>query len=347
MKRYGKLWEKLITKENFELAYRKSKKNKGKFKAVVRFEKNWEKNLEKVRQSVINREFHTGEYKEKVKYEPKKRLIYVLPYCPDRIVQHALMNVLMPIFEKQFIKDSYACIKGRGQHKGSIRCMDFVRRNKYCLKCDIKKFYPSINQAILMKMIERKIKDKNVLWLISDIVFSFKGGKNAPIGNLTSQWFGNFYMTPLDRYVKEVLKCKDYERYSDDFCLFSNDKKYLQDCKEKIRVFIKEQLDLEFSKCDVFHTKQGVDYLGYRHFDNYKLVRKRTAKRTSKRMRTLPEMLKSGKITVEHYEGSVASANGVLKHANTYNLRKKIGLEKLQKEIENERRKRKEQQCNS
>lgn len=342
MKRYGNLWEKLISKENFELAYRKSKKKKSKFNSVQKFEKNWEENLEIVRQSVINKTFRTGEYREKIRYEPKKRFIYVLPYAPDRIVHHALMNVLTPIFEKIFIKDSYACIVGRGQHKGSLRCMEFIRRNKYCLKGDMHHFYPSINHDILYSMIERKIKDKDVLWLIKDIIYSFEGETNVPIGNLTSQWFGNFYLTPMDYYIKHELKCKDYERYSDDFTLYSNDKEYLKDCKEKIEKFVKEKLKLEFSKCYIFHTKQGVDFLGYRHFDNYILVRKSTAKRTSKRIRKLPKRLKNGKISVEHYEGSIASAIGLMKHANTYNLRKKLKLEELQEEIRNDRERRKQ-----
>ena len=125
--------------------------------------------------------------------------------------------------------------------------------------------------------------------------------------------------------------------------MFSNDKKYLKDCKEKIEKFLNEKLLLKFSKSDVFHTKQGVDFLGYRHFnDNYILVRKRTAKKTSKRIRKLPEKLKCGKINVEKSEGQIASANGLLKHANTYNFRKKIGLDNLTQEMkENVRKRRK------
>ena len=347
MKRYGNLWEKLITMDNIRLAYARSKKKKGSYRAVIRFEQDVEENLKKIQKALIDRSFHTGRYRVKVRYEPKKRLIYVLPFNPDRVVHHALMNVMTPVFEKLFIKDSYACIKGRGQHKGSQRCMEFVRRNKYCLKCDIHHFYPSINHDILMNMIKHKIKDKNILWLIEDIVRSFRGDVNVPIGNLTSQWFGNFYLTALDMYIKHELKCRDYLRYSDDFCLFSNDKKYLQDCKIKIQKFINEKLLLEFSKCDIFNTKQGVDYLGYRHFDNYILVRKRTAKRTAKRLRKLPKLLKCGKISVEKYEGSVASAWGVLKHANSYNFRKKVKLAEMQSEIENDRRKRQQEARNS
>lgn len=349
MKRYGNLWEKVISKENFREAYQKSKKNKSKFKAVIKFEKDWENNLEEVRKLLLNKEFKTAKYKRKIVFEPKKRIIYVLPYKPDRIIQHALMNVLTPIFEKLFIRDSYACIKYRGQHKGSLRCMEYVRRNKFCLKCDVKSFYPSIDQKILFEMLKRVIKDKEVLWLLEDIVFSFKdsNGKNVPIGNLTSQWFGNFYLTKLDRFVKQELKIKDYVRYCDDFCLFHNDKQYLHECKRRIEKFLKEELELRFSKSDVFNTKQGVDFLGYRHFDNYILLRKNTAKRIIRRFRELPENLKCGIITEEQYRSTISSAYGWLKHANTHNLQVKLDLYRLRKEIEvkilEERRIRKEQ----
>lgn len=334
VKRYGNLWEQIISKDNFLLAYQKSKKGKSSFTAVKRFAHNWEEKLEAVRQLLVTKTFHTAPYNKKTVYEPKERIIYVLPYKPDRIVQHALMNVITPIFEKLFITDSYACIKYRGQHKGSLRCIEFVRRNKFCLKCDIRKFYPSIDQAILFKMLERVFKDKDVLWLLKDIiVFSFEGGKNVPIGNLTSQWFGNFYLTKMDRFIKQELKIKDYVRYCDDFCLFGNDKAYLHECKRRIEKFLREELELQFSKSDVFNTKQGVDFLGYRHFDNYILLRKNTAKRIIKRMGKLQKELECGIITEEQYRSVITSTYGWLKHANTHNLQIKLQLNKLMAEI--------------
>ena len=175
-------------------------------------------------------------------------------------------------------------------------------------------------------MLERVFKDKDVLWLLKDIVFSFEGEKNVPIGNLTSQWFGNFYLTKLDYYIKHELKIKDYVRYCDDFCLFHNDKKYLHECKQKIEEFLKNELKLTFSKADVFRTKQGIDFLGYRHFDNYILLRKNTAKRIIKRIRTLPENRKNGIITEEQYRSIVTSTYGWLKHANTHNLQMKLQI---------------------
>lgn len=124
-------------------------------------------------------------------YEPKKRTIYVLPFYPDRVVQHALINIIEPLWVGLFIKDSYACIKNRGIHVASTRTTEYVKRNKYCLKMDIRSFYPSVNHDILFGIVKRKIKDKDVLWLIEKIIYSFEGESNVPIGNLTSQWFGN------------------------------------------------------------------------------------------------------------------------------------------------------------
>ena len=330
MRRHGKLWEKIISEKNIQLAYIKARKHKSQFRAVKKFEKNEKENLEKIRQSLINKTFKTAKYFEKQVYEPKQRTIYVLPFSPDRIVQHALMNILIPIFEGLFIKDSYACIENRGLHKGSLRTMEYVRRNKYCLKCDISKFYPSINHEILLKIIKRKIKCKDTLWLVEDIVNSFPGNTNIPIGNFTSQWFGNLYMNELDRYVKEELKIKDYIRYCDDFCLFHNDKKVLNQAKVKIKEFIETRLELKFSKCDLFQTSQGVDFLGYRHFKKYILLRKSTTKRVKKRLSKLPKLLEENKISKEQFRSSVASTIGWIKWANSHNLSLALNIRQLQ-----------------
>jgi retron-type reverse transcriptase len=329
MKRYGNLWQQIITKENFELAEKRAKKRKGSRRDVIAFEKNLEKNLEEVRQLVVTKQFHTSPYKSRKIYEPKERVIYILPYTPDRIVQHAIMNILVPIMEKLFIVDSYACIANRGQIKASHRTMEAVRRNKYCLKCDIHHFYPSINQSILSNMYHNKFKDKDFLEIIDDIIFSFPGGYNCPIGNYTSQWSGNFYLTPLDWYCKQKLKIRDYIRYCDDFLLFGNDKAYLHDCRRKIEDFIGTNLELTYSKADVFNVKQGIDFCGYRYFDNYILVRKSTAKRQMKTIKRLPNWVESGKITTDNMRSIIDSTSGWLKHANAYNLKQAMKIDEI------------------
>lgn len=312
-----------------------SQKRKGGQKCIADFNKNALENLENLRQSVINGNFHTSNYKSKVIYEPKKRTIYMLPYAPDRIVQHALMNVLIPYFEKMFISDSYACIKGRGQQKAVLRCSEFTRRNAYCLQCDIHHFYPSIDQNILSKMYHKKFKDKKLLKIIDDIIFSFPGDKNCPIGNYTSQWSGNFYLTSLDNYIKHDLKAKDYLRYCDDFLIFSNDKKYLHDCRVKIEAFIKSNLKLSFSKANVFSTKQGVDFCGYRTFGKYILMRKSTSLRMKRDMKKKYLAYKKGRLPPEKLLATVDSRIGWLKHGCSYNLRKSMNLDNIRKEILN------------
>ena len=319
MKTYKNLWETFISKDNFELALCNAIQCKKKYRQIKAFLKNRDENLEVVRQMVMRGEFHTSEYRSKTIYEPKERIIYKLPFAPDRIVQHAIMNILKPILKQKFIGNSFACIEGRGQHKASLKCSEFVRRNEYCLKCDIRKFYPNIDQKILSAMIHHFIRDEKFMQIVDDVIFSFAGGKNCPIGNYCSQWFGNFYLTRLDNFVKHELKCRDYERYCDDFLLFSNDKQYLNDCKKKIEAFLYDELKLTFSKSDLFKTKQGVDFCGYRHFGKYVLLRKQTAKRTARRLRYFAKQNRKD----DHIRSSIASAYGLLKHCCSFRLRKK------------------------
>lgn len=284
---------------------------------------------------VINGEFHTSKYKAMTIYEPKERIVYKLPYCPDRIVQHAVMNVLKPILENLFIENSYSCIENRGPHKASKKCSEYVRKYKYCLKCDCKKFYPSINQKILSEMFHRIIKDDKFMDILDDIIFSFEGGRNCPIGNYCSQWFGNFYLLPLDNYVLHSLKCGSYIRYCDDFLLFSNDKGFLNECYKNIEKFMHERLELEFSKVSLFNVKQGVDFCGYRSFGKYVLVRKSTAKRIKKRVEYIRENLDSSDIS--KVESQLASSYGQLKHACTYNFRTSMDFDNLWQSVKERR----------
>ena len=181
-------------------------------------------------------------------------------------------------------------------------------------------------------MLHNVVKDDKFMAVVDDVVFSFEGDYNCPIGNYCSQWFGNFYLTKLDNYVLHTLKCGAYERYCDDFMLFSDDKKFLRDCKEKIKNFLAEELELHFSKAEVFNVKQGVDFCGYRYFKNYPLLRKSTAKKLKRRFKTIDKQLASGNCDIEHIAGQLASANGLLSHGKCYNLRKSIGYyEKVEK----------------
>ena len=333
MKRRGNLFKEIVTTENIHLAYCKARKGKRRQRKVQAFEKNLDDNIKNISKSLIDRTFQTSEYRTKIIHEPKERTIFILPFAPDRIVQHSLMNIIEPMWDKMMIHNNFACRVGKGIHAGSRKTMEYVRKNNYCLKCDISKFYPSVNHDILYDILQRKIKCTDTLWLLKNIICSCPGGKNVPIGNYTSQWFGNMYLNELDMYVKHELKCKDYVRYCDDFCLFHNDKSVLNAMAKRIESFLLNRLNLKFSKCDLFPVSHGVDFLGYRHFRKYILLRKSTAKRVKKRLARLPRLLEKGKITKKQAESSVASTWGWLKWANTYNLRLSLDIDNLRQVI--------------
>lgn len=334
MKRHGNLFERIVDIDNLEEAYNKAKRGKTWQDKVKEFDENKDENLSRLRQSLIDGTFTTSEYRIKTIHEPKERQIFILPFFPDRIVQHALMNIISPIWDKMMIKDSYACRKGKGQHKGSMRCMQFVRRNSWICQFDISKFYPSINHEILLRIIGRKIKDKRVMALFENIITSIDGATNVPIGNYTSQWFGNLYMNELDTFVKHNLHVRDYIRYCDDFLIFGKDKETLKGIMLQTENFVTQKLKLRLSKKALYPTSHGVDFLGYRHFPNGKmLVRKSTAKRVRRRIKALPWDLSHGKITHEQAMGKLASAHGWLKHANAYNLRMSIDFDEIYREV--------------
>lgn len=309
------------------LALQKAAKGKRKNRMVCKVEERPEYFLNKLRVKLLDGTYETAPYKSKIVYEPKRRVIHKLPFYPDRIVHHAIVNVMGDYWDSLFIHDSYACRKGKGQHAGSAACMPMVRRNKYVLKCDVSKFYHSIDHDTLKYIIRNKLKDKMLLALLDEVIDSsrtcdiLKPGQGVPIGNLVSQWFGNLYMNEFDMFIKHKCRVKDYVRYCDDFVLFDNDKSRLRELDRALAEFLGSSLKLNLSKHELYPTSHGVDFLGYRHFDNYILVRKSTAKRIMKRMNLIRAKLNAGCTDYDRYLGQVDSALGWLKWANTYNLR--------------------------
>lgn len=316
MKRYKHLWDEFISMENLELAAKKAVKSK-KSKWTTRvFEKNKTEYLKKLQQMLINGEFNTSPYRVRKIYEPKERLIYILPLYPDHIVHHALINILGPIWQASFIRDSYACIPDKGLHKASHAVMRFIRRNKYVLQCDVRKFYPSINHQVIFDVIKKKIADSRLLAVLHNIIWSCGGETNLPIGNLTSQWMGNVYLNELDHFVKEQLHCRDYIRYCDDFCLFANDKKILHEYEKKIGRFLQEKLKLQFSKSAVYPTKRGIAFIGYRHFRKFILLRKYGAAKMRRHIMNIAIHNDTSDLAV----GQLASYHGWAKWCCSYNF---------------------------
>ena len=315
MKTYKHLWDQFISMENFELAARRAIKSKRNKKSTQNFLQNKDVLLEKLRQDLIYDRFQTSKYRTFFVYEPKKREIYELPLYPDHIVHHALINVLGPIWQKRFIKDSYACIPGRGVHSAIQKTMLMVKKNKYVLQCDIRKFYPSINHEIMFNIIRRKIADKRLLGVLRNIIWSCGGETNLPIGNLTSQWMGNVYLNELDYFVKQQLHCRDYIRYCDDFCLFSNDKRILAQYQERLSQYVRDVLKLEFSKAVIYPVNRGVTFIGYRHFRKFIMLRKYGAKKLRKRVLNRARYNDTTPLAV----GQLASYHGWVKWCASYN----------------------------
>lgn len=337
MKRLGNVYDQIIAPENLRVAFNKAAKGRRKYCVVRRVEAKLDANLAKLHKLLAEGRYKTGKYKSQIVYEPKKRTIRSLPFFPDRTTHHAILNILGPYWDRLFIYDSYACREGKGQHAGSRRCKKFVRRYKYVLKCDVSKFYHSISHDVIKKIVRKKLKCKRTLALLDEIIDSsgscpeLSPGRGVPIGNLVSQWLGNLYLHELDIFVKQELRCKGYTRYCDDFVLFSDSKEELRTWAARIREFLAATLQLSLSKCEVFPSVHGVDYLGYRHFRRYILLRKSTAKRIKHRLANVRRNLDTGDLA--HLMGQVASAAGWMQHANTHNLRIVTMLKFLQRRL--------------
>lgn len=329
-KKYGGLFDKIVSLDNLELAYNKAAKGKRSRGIVSLIGSDLPFFLTHLQQLLITGRFTTADYKIKKIFEPKERLIYILPFYPDRIVHHAIMNVLEPIFEKWFYDHSLACRKGKGIHSGSRMTAGYVKRFTYCIKGDYSKFYPSIDHDVMKSILRHKIKDKRVLALLDDIIDSIPGKTNLPIGNYVSQWLGNLYLQKFDEFCYEQLHVQHYIRYCDDFVIFSNNKAKLSADMSKLISFAAYDLHMHFSKLQLFKVKQGVDFLGYRHFPDKILLRKSTALRFKRRIRHMHRLADLGILDRLYIRGLLASINGWLQHAYTFNFRKYLQLSRLE-----------------
>ena len=316
---------------NVQKAYNKARKCKRHRKDVLIFTKDKEENLDKVREDIINLAYEPSKYHYFKVYEPKERQIMALPFY-DRVVQHAINNVLEPIFDKRFISQSYACRKGKGMHAASDTLKEWLYEwNKYhpdqplyAIKADIHHYFQSIDHAVLKTEIRKVIKDAGVLALLDRIIDhngNMPDGVGIPVGNLTSQLFANIYLDALDQFIKHELGVEAYIRYMDDFVILSPDKEQLRNWLARIEQFLREELKLEFNpKTTMLAAKNGIDFVGYKHRATHRKVRKDSIKRIK---RTIKKC-ESGKITKEQLQKSIQSWTGHAGHADSYNLRKKI-----------------------
>jgi len=303
MKRKGNLYETIISLDNLKNAVKLAKKGKLKQFGVKKFLENQEENLNILHELLNHRKFKTSEYSEIQIFEPKPRVIARLPFYKDRILHWAIMLQLRDIFVKSFIAQTYSGIKGRGIHKASYDLRKVIKKYDYCLKLDVKKFYENIDHNILKTLLRKKIKDKELLTLLDEIIDSYHSG--LPLGSLVSQYFANFYLSYFDHFIKENLKVRSYFRYMDDMVILSNNKEELHNIFADIEIYLK-CLKLEVKEnYQIFPIKKrSIDFVGYCHYKTHTLIRK---------------SIKKNYIKSKNKE----RWNGWFTHGNTVNLRRK------------------------
>ena len=329
MKTYNNLYKKLCSMNNLANAWRKARKGKTKKPYVIEFEKNIRENLLNLREELLTQNYKPKPLITFTIRDPKTRKISKADFR-DRIIHHALIRVIEPIFDKTFIYDSCANRKGRG-NLFALKSFDKYKRKitnnlhseAFCIKADIKHYFQEINQGILLRIIKGKISDEKVIWLIKQILDNSEQkskGIGMPLGNLTSQFFANVYLNELDYFVKHKLKSKYYIRYVDDFVLLHNSKLQLEIWKPEIEIFLKEELNLELhkDKSKIIPLSRGVDFVGFRNFYHYRLLRKRNIGKMSLRVKCCNK----GIISEQKLLESVQGWNAYAKWANSYRLRK-------------------------
>jgi len=338
MKIYRNLFTSMVSTENLLKAWDEFKKEKrGKIDVQI-FELRLEDNLFRLHRDLVNKRYRHGPYTSFYVRDPKVRRIHKAE-VRDRVVHHMIFQTLNHIFEPTFISDSYSARINKGTHRGVNRLMTFMRKVEqtrgrcFVLKCDIKKFFPTLDHNVLLDIINRRIKDPDVLWLVRLVVKSFssefsriKEPKGVPIGNLTSQIFANIYMNELDQFVKHNLHVNYYIRYTDDFVVAHHDRHYLIEIKEKIEEFLKTKLKLSThpNKIAIRKYTQGIDFLGYVALPKARVLRTATKRRLFKKLKERVRQFKTDKITETILMQSFNSYLGVLGHADGYKLEQEL-----------------------
>ena len=351
MKRYGNLWPQIVEFENLLYAARKAQRSKRYRASVLAFNYNLEQELHQLQRELITQTYQPGDYRTFEITDPKPRLISAAPYR-DRVVHHALCNVIVPLMDRSFIDDTYANRQGYGTHRALARFIQFARTSRYVLQCDIRKYFPSIDLEILKGQMRRKIRCRQTLWLLErlidhsneqepvldyflgdDLLTPLNRRHGLPIGNLTSQFLANVYLDGFDHFVKEQLKVRKYLRYVDDFSLFSDDWQFLADARVAIEDYLATlRLKIHPVKSQLFETAQGANFVGFRVIpmgdrfprDVRVRVRNDNLRRSRRRMRQLQVDYAYGAVSLDDLVQRLRSWEAHLLHGNTYGLRRSL-----------------------
>lgn len=336
------MYSTLTTWENLLLAYRKASRGKRGLPNVAAFEHRLEENLLTLQEELRAKTYQPGAYHSFTIHEPKKRLISAAPFR-DRVVHHALCNVIEPIFERGFITDSYANRVGKGTHKALDRCQHFARHYRYVLSCDIRQFFPSIDHEILAAILATKLDDPHVMWLVERILASGQGvlaeiyqmvyfpgddllayhrPRGLPIGNLTSQFWANVYLNPLDQMIKRQLRCKGYVRYVDDFLLFADDKQTLWGWRQAVADRLAA---LRLTLHPGAHPRpvtEGIPFLGFTVFPEKRRLKRRKSLYFKRKFHRLLAAYQNGEIPLSEVTSSVQGWVNHVRYGNTKALRR-------------------------
>ena len=343
MKRYGNLWGDVASIENLFIASKKAQRGKRFRENVLLFNFNLEEELLTLHEELIAKTYLPGIYRTFLIVEPKKRMISAAPYR-DRVVHHALCNVIVPIFEKTFIDHTYANRLGYGTHRALRSFAKYTRKYRYVFQGDIRQYFPSIDHEILKSLIRRKIKCRDTLWLIDRIIDAsndqkVKGGyfsgddlftpgerrRGLPIGNLTSQFFANIYLNGLDHYVQDEVGCAGYVRYVDDFALFDNDVERLKAARIAVESYLEGvRLRIHPVKSQIFETMRGPCFVGFRVLPETIRVRSENLRRSRRRLKRYRLAYGRGEMPVAKVTECLRSWIGHLGHGNTWRLRERI-----------------------
>jgi RNA-directed DNA polymerase len=345
----SKLYEQVCTWENFNLAWRKAARGKRGREPAASFEYRLEDNLLRLQQELRDGTYRPGPYTSFYIHDPKHRLISAAPFR-DRVVHHALCNVIEPFFERRFIADSYANRVGKGTHRALDRCQAFARRYRYVLQCDVRQFFPSIDHAILKGVLGRVIDDPDVMWLVErilesgvgvlseayemawfpgDDLFAVGRPRGLPIGNLTSQFWANCFLDPFDHFVKRELRCckqrGGYLRYVDDFLLFADDKPTLWAWRAAVLARLARlRLTIHERRAHPRPVTEGIPFLGFTVFPAERRLKRRKGIAYRRRLQALLAAYAAGEVSLEQVDASVRGWVNHVRYGDTWGLRQSL-----------------------
>ena len=325
MKRYGSLMGRILDYENMLIAFHNAAKGKADRKDVVQFRKKLSENLLTLRMKIDTDTMIFGTYSFFTVHDPKTRNICAAAF-KERVAHHALMNVCGPILDQSQIFHSYACQKDKGQHKALLKAKEWAAGHDFYLKMDISKFFDSIDHAILKQMLYSRIKDKKVLGILFDIVESYYTfyGKGLPLGNLTSQYFANFYLTRFDHWIKQEKKARFYLRYMDDMLIIGN-KAMLCQLRDDSRHYLNKNLKLQLKNGgQINRTGKGIGFLGSVIYPGVLKLSSSSKKRIRVRIKQYEKRYRSKTMDARELQEKANALWAGLYHINSYGWRKNL-----------------------